>query len=72
MGLKIPEEVSLIGGENVGISSVLNPPLTTIEEPLREMAEQAAAMLDQLTAGEAVPRRQIFLPIRLIERNSVR
>jgi len=72
MGLKIPEDVSLIGGENVGISSVLNPPLTTIEEPLREMAEQAAAMLDQLTAGEAVPLRQIFLPIRLIERNSVR
>jgi DNA-binding LacI/PurR family transcriptional regulator len=29
-------------------------------------------MLDQLTAGEAVPQRQIFLPIRLIERNSVR
>lgn len=72
MDLKIPGDISLIGGENVGISSLLNPPLTTIEEPLPEMAEQAATMLDRLTAGETVPQRQLMLPVRLIERNSVR
>lgn len=71
MGLKIPQEIALIGGENEGVSSLLNPPLTTIEEPLREMAEQAAAMLDRLTAGERVAPKQIMLPVRLIERDSV-
>jgi len=71
MGLKVPQEVSLIGGENEGVSLLLNPPLTTIEDPLREMAEQAVAMVDALTSGERMPARQITLPVRLLPRASV-
>lgn len=71
MGLKVPQDISLIGGENEGVSALLNPPLTTIEEPLREMAECAAEMLDRLTSGERPPERNVMLPVRLIERNSV-
>lgn len=71
MGVKVPQDVSLIGGENEGVSALLNPPLTTIEEPLRDMAEQAAAMLDSLTLGERVASRHVTLPVRLIERDSV-
>jgi LacI family transcriptional regulator len=71
MGLKVPQDIALIGGENEGISSFLNPPLTTIAEPLREMAEKAAEMIDRLTAGEKVSPRQVTLPVRLIERDSV-
>jgi LacI family transcriptional regulator len=72
MGLKIPQDISLIGGENERVSSLLNPPLTTIEEPLRDMAEQAVVMLDRLTNRESVAKRNVMLPIRLIDRNSVR
>lgn len=72
MGLKVPQDISLIGGENERISSLLNPPLTTIEEPLREMAEQAVDILDRLTLGEQVSQRNVMMPIRLIDRNSVR
>lgn len=72
MGLKVPQDISLIGGENERISSLLNPPLTTIEEPLREMAEQAVAMLDRLTSAQEVAKRNVMLPIRLIDRNSVK
>ncbi|HVU25715.1 MAG TPA: LacI family DNA-binding transcriptional regulator [Opitutus sp.] len=71
MGLKVPQEISLIGGENERVSSLLNPPLTTIEEPLREMAEQAVSMLDGLTAGEQLAERNVMMPVRLIDRNSV-
>jgi LacI family transcriptional regulator len=71
MGIKVPQDVSLIGGENDRVSSLLNPPLTTIEEPLREMAEQAASMLDKLTTSARVTERRIMLPVRLVERNSV-
>ncbi len=71
MGIKVPEQISLIGGENEGISALQNPPLTTIEDPLRDMAEQAAAMLDKLTAGERIATRHLVLPVRLIERDSV-
>lgn len=71
MGLKVPQDISIIGGENEGISEIQNPPLTTIQEPLREMAERAAAMFDQLSAGERVTQRNVVLPVRLIERDSV-
>ncbi len=71
MRVKVPQEVSLIGGENEGISVLQTPPLTTIGEPLREMAEQAADMLDRMTSGEAVSPRRVTLPVRLIERDSV-
>jgi LacI family transcriptional regulator len=71
MGLKVPQEISVIGGENERVSALLNPPLTTIEEPLRDMAEQAVAMLDQLTLGEKLTKRNVMMPVRLIDRNSV-
>ncbi|HMD60372.1 MAG TPA: LacI family DNA-binding transcriptional regulator [Opitutaceae bacterium] len=71
MGMKVPQDISLIGGENERVSSLLNPPLTTIEEPLREMAEQAASMIDDLTEGRRIAERRVVLPIRLVERNSV-
>lgn len=71
MGIKVPQDISLIGGENEGISSLQNPPLTTIEDPLRDMADRAAAMLDQLTSGASIPARHLTLPVRLIERDSV-
>ncbi|PTY08008.1 LacI family transcriptional regulator [Opitutaceae bacterium EW11] len=71
MGVKVPQEISIIGGENEGLSAIQNPPLTTIEEPLKEMADRAADMFDQLTSGARVADRHITLPVRLIERDSV-
>jgi LacI family transcriptional regulator len=71
MGLRVPEDISIIGGENEGVSQLLCPPLTTIEEPLREMAERAVEMLDRCTSGDASAEREAILPVRLIERNSV-
>ena len=71
MGLKVPQDISIIGGENEGISTLQNPPLTTIEEPLKDMAEQAMEMIDRLTTGARVAPRQVTLPVRLIERDSV-
>ncbi|PTX95813.1 LacI family DNA-binding transcriptional regulator [Opitutus sp. ER46] len=72
MGLQIPRDVSLVVSEVPGICEVLNPPLTAIEEPLAAMADQAAAMVMRLAAGEKLPRRHVTVPVRLIERASVR
>ena len=71
MGIRVPDDISIIGGENEGISQLMIPPLTAIEEPLRDMAEAAVAMLDRLTLGEAVETHSVKMPVRLIERNSV-
>ncbi|MBN2068384.1 MAG: LacI family DNA-binding transcriptional regulator [Opitutales bacterium] len=71
MGLSVPDDISLIGGENEGISEIQCPPLTTVEEPLKEMAEVAVEMLDQCTGGDPVTQPSQILPVKLIERNSV-
>ena len=71
MGLRVPQDIALIGGENEQVSSLLNPPLTTLEEPLKAMAEQVVSMLDRLTKGVKVAERNIMMPVRLIDRNSV-
>lgn len=71
MGLQIPRDISLITGEVPGICELANPPLTTIEEPLAEMAEQAASMVMRLAANEPVAKKHLTLPVRLIERASV-
>lgn len=71
MGLHLPKDIALITGEVPGISEVANPPLTTVEEPLAEMAEQVADMIMALASNQKVPKRQVTLPVRLIERASV-
>lgn len=71
LGLRVPQDISLIGGENHGISHLHNPPMTTIAEPLRDMAEEAVNVIDRLIANEKVNAHQVVLPVRLIERDSV-
>lgn len=71
MGVKIPQQIALIGGENDNVSCLQNPPLTTIKEPLFEMANQAAIMMDSLTGGNHPDNTRVMLPVRLIERDSV-
>lgn len=68
MNLKVPEDVALIGGENCRISSLLNPPLTTIEEPLERLSSEAVKMLEILRAGDIPECPQVTLPVRLIRR----
>lgn len=70
MGKRVPEDLAIIGGENEGISQYQHPPLTTIEEPLREMAETAVDIMDRLTSGESIGSPSVLLPVKLIERNS--
>lgn len=71
MGLQIPRDIALITGETPGVSEVMNPPLTTVEEPLEQMAEKAAEMICKLAVGETIRPTHLVLPVRLIERASV-
>ncbi len=68
-GKRVPEDISLLGFENPGISEFQRPSLTTIASPLRDIAEKAV----ELVLGESADSLQkIKMQVRLIERNSVR
>jgi LacI family repressor for deo operon, udp, cdd, tsx, nupC, and nupG len=61
-GVRIPEDVSVTGFDNIGGSAFSDPPLTTYHQPMQGMGAEAARMLLQLIAGEplANPGRTIF------------
>ena len=71
-GLDVPRDVSVVGMDDVYLSALMNPPLTTVHLPVREMA---AVIVDRLMQRLADPRiaagEFIFKP-KLVERGSVR
>ncbi len=72
MSLHVPNDISMIGGENTGISVFQHPPMTTMSEPLAEMAKAAVDMVLSLSEKQTVKERTVTFPVELIERDSVR
>jgi LacI family transcriptional regulator len=71
LGLAVPQDVSVIGFDNVPESALASPPLTTISQPLQRMGAEALLLLVDLIAG--VEREtHIRLPTELVERASCR
>ena len=71
MGIKIPEELSIIGYDNLPIAEMCIPPLTTIAQPLEKMGTVAANMLfSMMRSGDIVESR--IIPHKVVERESVR
>lgn len=67
--IDVPGQVKVIGFDDVQISSLTAPQLTTIHQPIEEMAEIAVQMFDNVVNNKAVPKRTV-LPVKLIERES--
>ena len=71
LGVKIPEQLSIIGYDNLPIAEMAIPPLTTVAQPLEEMGMVAAEMLfSMMDQGKRVESR--IMPHSVIERESVR
>src|SRR5689334_13955867 len=71
LGLSVPDDLSVMGFDNVPESALGEPPLTTIEQPIQQMGYEAARLLLRLIAKEAVPEHTM-LPTRLVVRGSTR
>ena len=70
-GVRIPDDVSLVGYDDLQFSALANPPLTTISQPVKEMAAAAAELLLRRRRGEDAENPPLFVP-RLIERQTVK
>ena len=53
-GLSVPEDISVVGFDNLEFSTHANPPLTTIDVPAEEMGETAAHFILRKLGGETV------------------
>ena len=68
--LKIPEDISIIGFNNLKLSKYYTPPLTTIKIDTKLMAQETVNSLVELLEGRRDYHKKVFLPIELIERES--
>ena len=70
-GLRVPEDVSIVGFDDVEIAEFYDPPLTTVRQPRRELGRRAMIELMALLDDERVETgRNIILPHTLIVRGS--
>lgn len=70
LGLSVPRDLSVVGYDNLPVSAWLGTALTTVDQPLRDMAAAATRMLLDLAAGVELPSRRIELMTELIVRES--
>lgn len=71
-GIRIPEEVSVVGFDDISFVEECDPSLTTVRQPALEMGHQAARLLLDLIEGYETAMQPIVLPTELVVRNSTR
>ncbi len=68
--LHIPEDLSVVGFDDLPIARWVSPPLTTVRQPLIEMAEAAAELVLGIARGEEPAQTRVELSTELIVRES--
>ncbi|MGA0555484.1 LacI family DNA-binding transcriptional regulator [Larkinella sp. VNQ87] len=73
-GLRVPDDIAIVGFSDDPVSALVEPGLTTVAQPVDEIGQQAARLLlNQLTAEDERPEPElVVLPTRLIVRGSTR
>jgi LacI family transcriptional regulator len=69
-GRKIPDDVAVVGFDDIPYAAHTEPPLTTVHQPMREMGEAAARMLMSYFEGVPLPDAPNVIPTTLITRAS--
>ncbi|MDR1948556.1 MAG: LacI family DNA-binding transcriptional regulator [Spirochaetaceae bacterium] len=69
-GLRVPDDISVIGFDNIELSAMTNPPLTTIEQPGIQMGHQACELLIERIHNPRTAKKRIIMDTELIVRES--
>jgi LacI family transcriptional regulator len=69
-GLRVPEDVSVVGMDDLPLAAALRPALTTVRIDTEELGRRGAAMLLQIIAGAPPDPPRVVLPTRLVVRES--
>lgn len=72
LGYKIPEDVQVIGFDNIELSDVLLPKLTTIAQPIQEIGIEAIRKLNKLIQKEPLGELHSMLPVTLVSRETTK
>jgi LacI family repressor for deo operon, udp, cdd, tsx, nupC, and nupG len=69
LGIRVPDDLSIVGFDDLASSSYLTPPLTTVRQPMREIGVRAVNLLLAIIDNVEVPRQQT-LDFRVMVRGS--
>ena len=71
-GIRVPEDVSITGFDNIRWTDVVTPRLTTIAQPVGAIGARAVELMQESMSGERIPARHTVFDVTLIERDSVK
>lgn len=71
-GIKYPEDISILGFDNMFLSDIIRPRLSMIAQPIEAMAESAAKLMLDKLINESTGIHHIELPVTLIKGDSVK
>ncbi|WCT79129.1 LacI family DNA-binding transcriptional regulator [Novosphingobium humi] len=69
-GLRMPDDIALIGFDDMRFAAYASPPLTTIRQPAGELGKAAVGLIKALFDGDSIRESTIILPHELIIRRS--
>ena len=69
-GIRVPEQVAVVGFDDIYPGAGCEPPLTTVHQPMRLLGERACARLLERIAAPGLPHQVELLPTKLVLRQS--
>jgi LacI family transcriptional regulator len=69
-GLRVPEDLSIVGFDDIEHATIVSPALTTVRQPLAEMGRTAVSLLVRLLEGQRIETLHVELATRLVVRDS--
>lgn len=70
LGLSVPDDVSVVGFDNIPESALTDPPLTTVDQSIQALGQEAIRMLLDLIEHPGAVPAQVTLPTELVVRRS--
>ena len=71
-GKKVPDDISVVGFDDINLSRLTTPQLTTIHQDASLKGTLAVNFLMDLLEKNPIENQEVILPIRLVERDSVK
>lgn len=70
VNVKIPEQIKLVGFDDISMAKIVLPRLTTVHQPLEEIGRLAALRILDMIRGEEIPHKRQRLPVELVVRET--